>query len=698
MTPPSDRSQTSSTTRRNQATYERLINLVLALKDSSRPLNGKWLIEHVSGYEDGSPESRRRKLNRDIAQLRDLGFDIDANDDGYLMDFTQTVDVHFTQDEMGVIALASQFALSGDLAALGRRAWVKLSAAGSLGTVAPIHGVPDSTDLTGPDFSTLLRAITESTVVQFLYYPSIEDEPSLRAVEPWALVPESGRWYFACFDRDREKPRSFRLARINSIQETDTPATHIDQRAAVAPSELVRSQLHRDGGGQSTHAVISVSPADSGRIIELLRSHNLHAEKRTDTRWVIADDDAGQLRSCALAEIPEIVIEEPGDYRVTIANQLKSLITGIKSSAEWTLPSSVPALEETDHSVDAPAAVSISDQHHTELLRLLTIVPYLRQHPGVTLFEAAHDLAMSPTQLKNDITTLTFCGLPGLSGGDLIDIDADPRHISLWADQGLTAPVGLTMEEASAILMALETIDSIPGIADADVIHRTEDKLRTMAGNHADAIARATQGGGNSLVNDLADAVNTRTTIAITYADSLGDAGATPRLVDPLSIMVVDGVSYLRGLSLTGAHDHADAGDNQSTGEAQAQAQAQGNRIRHFRIDRIQSLEQREPSTLSTKKRDRLRSTLNPLDPFGFGESSHWARVWVAPEARWVVDYEHVWPVSEFKGGLIIDVPGRPEWIHSFILRHGGSIIPLEPTNLRNSVRDRAEDGLLRYR
>ena len=169
MTPPSDRSQTSSTSRRNQATYERLINLVLALKDSSRPLNGKWLIEHVSGYEDGSQESRRRKLNRDIAQLRDLGFDIDATDDGYLMNFTQTVDVHFTQEEMGVIALASQFALSGDLAALGRRAWVKLSAAGSLGTVAPIHGVPDSTDLTGPDFSTLLRAITESTVVQFLY-------------------------------------------------------------------------------------------------------------------------------------------------------------------------------------------------------------------------------------------------------------------------------------------------------------------------------------------------------------------------------------------------------------------------------------------------------------------------------------------------------------------------------------------------
>ena len=354
----------------------------------------------------------------------------------------------------------------------------------------------------------------------------------------------------------------------------------------------------------------------------------------------------------------------------------------------------MPPLNETDHSVDAPAAVSISDQHHTELLRLLTIVPYLRQHPGVTLFEAAHDLAMSPTQLKNDITKLTFCGLPGLSGGDLIDIDADPRHISLWADQGLTAPVGLTMEEASAILMALETIDSIPGIADAEAIHRTEDKLRTMAGNHADAIARATQGGGNSLVNDLADAVNTRTTIVIAYADPLGDAVATPRLVDPLSIMVVAGVSYLRGLSLADPHDHADVGDNQSANDPQAP----GNRIRHFRIDRIQSLEQREPSTLSAKKRDRLRSTLNPLDPFGFRESPHWARVWVAPEARWVVDYEHVWPVSEFKGGLIIDVPGRPEWIRSFILRHGGSIIPLEPKDLRDSVRDRAEDGLLRYR
>lgn len=428
MTPSAHHTRRDTPTHSTRTTYERLINLVLALKDSTRPLRGRWIIEHVSGYGDVPEESRLRKLTRDIAQLRDLGFVITAVEDGYLIDFSHTIDVHFTREEMEVIALASKFALSGDLAVLGQRAWVKLSAAGSLGTVAPVHGVPDGTDLTGPDFSTVLHAITTGTVVQFLYYPSVEDEPVQRTVEPWALVPHNGRWYLTCFDLERNEPRSFRLARINSIDDTGVAASHIAHRVNTDLKELVSSVVNRE---------------------------------------TIAHETRSSVRS-----------------------RLDSLRAGITDSSTWILPTSMPKLEDTDHSVDECDIPSVSHQHHTELLRLFTIVPYLRQHSGVTLFEAAHDLAMSPRQLKNDITTLTFCGLPGLAGGDLIDIDADPRHIFLWADQGLTAPVGLTMEEASAILMALGTIDSISGIVDSDTIRRAEYKLRKMAGHHADATSR----------------------------------------------------------------------------------------------------------------------------------------------------------------------------------------------------------------
>lgn len=84
MTPSAHHTRRDTPTHSTRTTYERLINLVLALKDSTRPLRGRWIIEHVSGYGDVPEESRLRKLTRDIAQLRDLGFVITAVEDGYL--------------------------------------------------------------------------------------------------------------------------------------------------------------------------------------------------------------------------------------------------------------------------------------------------------------------------------------------------------------------------------------------------------------------------------------------------------------------------------------------------------------------------------------------------------------------------------------------------------------------------------------
>ena len=42
---------------------------------------------------------------------------------------------------------------------------------------------------------------------------------------------------------------------------------------------------------------------------------------------------------------------------------------------------------------------------HSDLSRLLTVVPYLRSHPQVTATQAAKDLGVTERQLEGDLRT-----------------------------------------------------------------------------------------------------------------------------------------------------------------------------------------------------------------------------------------------------------------------------------------------------
>ena len=58
----------------------------------------------------------------------------------------------------------------------------------------------------------------------------------------------------------------------------------------------------------------------------------------------------------------------------------------------------------------------------TRLVRLLNLVPYFQANPRITYAEASVDLGLTPDQLRKELQQLWMCGLPGLHGGDLIDI------------------------------------------------------------------------------------------------------------------------------------------------------------------------------------------------------------------------------------------------------------------------------------
>ena len=58
-----------------------------------------------------------------------------------------------------------------------------------------------------------------------------------------------------------------------------------------------------------------------------------------------------------------------------------------------------------------------------QVRRLIQLVPYLTQHPGVTVTEAARDFQTTPAVILRDLEVIQFCGMPGGLTDDLFDVD-----------------------------------------------------------------------------------------------------------------------------------------------------------------------------------------------------------------------------------------------------------------------------------
>jgi proteasome accessory factor C len=143
---------------------------------------------------------------------------------------------------------------------------------------------------------------------------------------------------------------------------------------------------------------------------------------------------------------------------------------------------------------------------------MLVAVPYLVQHPGTTLQEAATLFGVEPRQLRRDLELLFMSGLPPYGPGDLIDVDIDEDgRIRIGMADHFARPIRLTRQEALAVYLRATELLSTPGIPEAPALASALDKLRTSLGSEtlgdAGGIQATGGGSGPTHLDALRDAV-----------------------------------------------------------------------------------------------------------------------------------------------------------------------------------------------
>lgn len=637
-------SRTGESARRSTtASAERLLNLLIALLDRESGYTREQLRAIVPGYDRaGNQDAFERMFERDKAHLRSLGYPVEEipDDDPWASDAQLTPryrvprgsyrlpEVRFSAEESAVLAVAAGAWNDAAQDRLARRALDKLEPALS-SEATPGRDVQPTVAVADPAFEPLLSAVLSHRTVRFDYVDRT-GAYSRRTVQPWGVGSRYGAWYLAGWDTDRGAQRTFRLSRI--ISEVDVTRDSFDPprdfsmggqlaRMVSQPPRLRVLVFVREGAGQLLRRIAAPAASTCWRAPEGFDAVELavhdtesaaeHVCAAGPDAWVPREPTAPEPCASTVDEGIQAAVAEAVARRLEEARAFQARMPGVH--VQW-------------GKQRRQGAAKASTEHH--LARLLHIVRHVYAHQGAELEETARHFGITDAELISDLQTLFVCGRPGHLPDQLIDASWDDGHIYLGNAQELSEPVRLTVPEASALLMGLQTLQAVPG-GDSRVVRSAMQKVATAADALplADALAApegdaAAEPRDTELVAELRRAIANGRRVRLRYVVASRDE-VTERLVDPVRMILSDGHQYLRGWCL------------------------QANGPRTFRADRIVGCEDAGEAAVHPRMDSEVRSSIQPAK-----RRPVQAVVVTDRRGRWIVEHYHA------KRSVEVEVPG----------------------------------------
>ena len=300
------------------------------------------------------------------------------------------------------------------------------------------------------------------------------------------------------------------------------------------------------------------------------------------------------------------------------------------------------------------------------LQRLLVIVPYLVQHPGTQLADVTSLFGVREDELTSDLDLLFVSGLPPYGPGDLIDVDIQDGRVWITMADYFARPLRLTRGEALALYLRGTALAAMPQVTEAPALDSALRKLAEGLGPETlgelpQRVQAAVGGRPAETLETLRAAAAGGERVQIEYF-AHSSAATTVREIDPEEVFLAIGNWYVV------AWDH----------------QADAERL--FRADRIRSVrptgERFEPRGLAGAGRPLYTPSDHDLE----------VRLLLRPDARWVAEYYEVTAETEREdGALEVVLPAnRLEWVERLLLRLSGNADVLEPSELKDRVRDLA--------
>ncbi|HVA61904.1 MAG TPA: WYL domain-containing protein [Mycobacteriales bacterium] len=302
---------------------ERLLNLVIALLATRRPMTAADVRRAVPGYGE-EDVAFHRTFERDKEELRELGIPLETvssdEDPGYRIarrDY-ELPEVALEPDEAAAAGLAARVWAQAALGEAAAWAMRKLTAGGAPIDVALPRGLQPRVEAAEPAFPAVSEAVRTGRPIRFRYRGSADEEPVGRRLEPWGVVSWRGRWYVAGQDLDRGAGRVFRLSRIVGAVAAGPAGT-----VRIPPGVDVTAMVSARGVAEPTGtARMRIRSGRAGDIRRLATAVSTGPDGWDSVEVGFADVErlAGQLAGYAA----DVVALEPPELRAAVVERLRT--------------------------------------------------------------------------------------------------------------------------------------------------------------------------------------------------------------------------------------------------------------------------------------------------------------------------------------------------------------------------------------
>lgn len=299
-----------------------------------------------------------------------------------------------------------------------------------------------------------------------------------------------------------------------------------------------------------------------------------------------------------------------------------------------------------------------------DVVRMLTLVPWLLRRPGISIRETALAFRTDEVNIRAELEHLDFCGLPGLGGGALFDVTVIDDEVWVSMAPELNRPMRPTPIESLRLLLIANVAERVVG-GEVPALSSAIAKLGTALGVSPGAIDVVEPGPDGTIVAARRAIAHDRA-VRFLYRGRQ-DAGPAIRSVEPWRLDLREGSWYLHG------HDR-DAGA-----------------ARIFRLDRATDLE-----VLPDVRTVPVPLEL-PVPRYEPGADDLEIELRLGPAALWLLDAIEPDATIEASDSLIVRLrTGAPEWLVRLIMMCGGNAEVVAPESIRELVVRRATDALRR--
>lgn len=307
---------------------ERLLNLVITLLSSRRPVSRDAIRRGVPGYsESASDAAFERMFERDKDELRSMGIPVqtvgpEGEIEGYVIPHGDyALSLELTPEECAVVALA---AAAWDSATSVSAGWgaVRKVEGGNPSTPGP-SGAVEFRPARMPSAAALpvlLDAVRQRRAVRFDYRKPEGGRAEPRRLEPWAVLSWRCAWYVIGRDVDRDERRVFRLSRIAG------PVSPEGRTGAYTPPDdgTYRALVEEWASAQRTDRALVRVASGAGARLRLLAEGAASPMDEAVLSVPFGDPEAVTAEILAAGDAAEV--SEPEYIRSAVIDRLQRLI------------------------------------------------------------------------------------------------------------------------------------------------------------------------------------------------------------------------------------------------------------------------------------------------------------------------------------------------------------------------------------